>query len=94
MLERTSPAGLLVGGAVLALSIPPVRRALRSAAVSITAGMLTLTERVQNMMATGREELEDLVVEAKMSQITKDTDDYPAMDDDRPFRPESGSDQS
>jgi hypothetical protein len=68
MMERTSPTGLILGGAVLALSIPTVRGLLRSAAVSIVAGTLTLSKRVQNIITSGREGLEDIVLEAKLSQ--------------------------
>lgn len=77
MIERTSPTGLIIGGAILALSIPTVRRALRSTAVSVVAGALTLSERIQNMVASGREGLEDVMIEAKMSQIAGDMEISP-----------------
>lgn len=69
-----SPVGLLIGGSLLVLSLPPVRRALRSAAVHAVAGVLILSERVQNMASSGREEIEDIVMEAKMSQFAGEID--------------------
>lgn len=81
IIERTSPTGLIIGGAVLALSLPPVRNLLRSTAVTAIAGALTLSERFQDMLASGRGEMEDIVLEAKMSQLSNsdvDNDDkYP-----------------
>lgn len=56
LLQRTSPAGLLLGGAAVALTIPPVRRGLRAAAVAATRGVLSITgeakHHLQQMQAT------------------------------------------
>lgn len=75
VIERTSPAGLIIGGAVIALSLPPVRNLLRSAAVTAVAGALTLSERAQNIIASGREGVKDILREAEMTQIARDIDD-------------------
>lgn len=64
-LKHSSPTMLIATGAALALTLPPVRRGLRSALVLTTRGLLRLTDQVQYLGATMKEELEDVVAEAR-----------------------------
>lgn len=65
ILERSSPAGLIVGGAALALTLPPVRRGLRATAVLATRGVLMVADKINYLGATLQETAEDLVAEAR-----------------------------
>lgn len=65
MIEGTTPAGLIVAGAVLAMASPPVRRGLRSAAVVATRGLLMAAGTLQGAMASMRGNMEEIAVEAK-----------------------------
>jgi hypothetical protein len=65
MLENTTPVGLILAGAVLAMASPPVRRGVRSAAVMATRGVLMAAGAVQTTVAAVREDLEDVVAEAQ-----------------------------
>lgn len=47
ILQRMSPLGWLAGGVVLALSFPAVRKRLRSAVVTATAGVMSATDPVK-----------------------------------------------
>jgi methyl-accepting chemotaxis protein len=68
LLERTSPLGLLAAGAVLAVSLPPVRKGLRCAAVVTTRGVLGALDYAQELAANVREQAEDLVAEARSGE--------------------------
>lgn len=65
MLERSSPAALLIGGAALALTVPTVRRGLRATAVLATRGVLTVADRVRDLGTTVQDTAESLVAEAR-----------------------------
>ncbi len=57
-LSRTSPLALIAGGVIVALSVPCVKRGLRSAAVTATASMLSISENL-------REGVGSIIAEAK-----------------------------
>lgn len=65
ILERSTPAGLIVGGAALALTLPPVRRGLRATAVLATRGVLMIADKVNYLGASLQETAEDLIAEAR-----------------------------
>lgn len=67
-LQRMSPVGLLLAGTVLALSIPPVRKGIRSAAVMTTRSILMAAGAVQHTGSAIREEVMDIVAEAKETE--------------------------
>lgn len=67
MIQRTSPAGLILLGAGLALTLPPVRRGLRSSAVAAIRGVMTVSESVQETLSGMREGMENIVSEARGS---------------------------
>lgn len=50
---------------MLAVAFPPVRKTLRGAAVMATRGVLTATDAVKNSTAMMREELNEMMVEAR-----------------------------
>lgn len=60
LLSRTSPMLLLATGAAAALSLPPVRRRLRSAAVTATKGALVVADRVKDIRGKMREKVENV----------------------------------
>lgn len=72
VLERISPLGLIIGGASLALSIPPLRKGLRKVAVMAVGGVMMVADQVQSLMARGREEAKDIIAEASMSDLEDD----------------------
>lgn len=65
MLQRTSPAGLILLGAGLALAMPPVRRGLRSTAVAAIRGAMTVSESIQETFSGLREGMDDIMTEAR-----------------------------
>lgn len=65
LLQRMSPVGLLFAGTALALSLPPVRRGIRSAAVMTTRGILMAASAVQHTGSAIREEIKDIMAEAR-----------------------------
>ncbi|QDR82384.1 hypothetical protein [Sporomusa termitida] len=65
ILTRSAPALLLAGGAALVLTLPPVRRGLRMAAVQATKGALIVGDEVKNLTAKLRDKASDIVVEAR-----------------------------
>ena len=73
VLTRSSPTMLIATGAALALALPPVRKGLRSAAILTTRGFLNITDQIQHIGTTMKEELEDFVAEARES-TTQPTD--------------------
>lgn len=48
ILKTTSPAGLIIGGTVLALSLPVIRKGLRCLAVTTARGVYSLVEDARN----------------------------------------------
>jgi hypothetical protein len=65
MLQGASPAGLLVGGTVMFLGFPVLRKGLRTLAVVVTRGVLSITDKAKEITAVSRESMEDIVREAK-----------------------------
>lgn len=65
VVEVSSPAGLIVAGAMLAVAFPPVRKTLRGAAVMATRGVLKAADAVKDSTAMIREGLKDMVAEAR-----------------------------
>jgi ubiquinone biosynthesis protein COQ9 len=62
---RLSPYSLAFAGAALAISLPPVRKGLRMAAVLATRSILTMTDTIRHTGAIIREEMENIVAEAR-----------------------------
>ncbi|WP_371380376.1 hypothetical protein [Sporomusa aerivorans] len=56
ILQLLSPLGWIAGGVVLALSFPAVRKRLRSAAVAATAGVMSATDNIGDMVRDKEEE--------------------------------------
>ena len=67
LLSRSSPALLLAGGAVLALTLTPVRQGLRLAAVQATKGALLVGEGVTSVTTKLKSEAAGIVAEARDS---------------------------
>ncbi|WP_371377925.1 hypothetical protein [Sporomusa aerivorans] len=68
VLAQASPVMLVATGAALALALPPVRKGLRSAAILATRGILNISDQVQHTGAAIKEEVEDIVAEAREIQ--------------------------
>jgi hypothetical protein len=68
LLRRSSPFGIILGGAVLALAIPPVRQGFRTVAVAATRGILSITDEAKKITSTSRENMRDIISEAKDSE--------------------------
>lgn len=66
LLQRVTPAGLILTGATLALTLPPVRNGLRGAAVLTAKGVLMVADEIRSAGAHLKEEVEDIVAEARM----------------------------
>lgn len=81
MIENTTPTGLIIAGAVLAVASPPVRRGLRSAAVMATRGVLMAAGTVQGAMASMRGNMREVMDEARQPMES---------DFDEPVRERSG----
>jgi hypothetical protein len=65
MLQRTSPWGLIAAGVALAVTLPPVRKGLRCAAIVTTRGILTVADQAREFAANLQEQAEDIVAEAR-----------------------------
>jgi hypothetical protein len=65
LLRRSSPFGIILGGAVLALAIPPVRKGFRTVAVAATRGILSITDEAKKITSTSHENMRDIISEAK-----------------------------
>lgn len=68
VLTRTSPLGLAVGGAAIALSIPAVRKGLRRTTVIALSGIITATDEAKRLSIQSRQKLHALVDEAKNAE--------------------------
>lgn len=68
LISRSSPVLLLAGGAVLALTLTPVRQGLRAVAVQATKGALVVGEGVKNVTARLQAEAAGIVAEARESE--------------------------
>jgi hypothetical protein len=75
IISRSSPALLLAGGAVLALTLVPVRHGLRTVAVKATKGALIVGDGVKNLTAKLRAEATDIVAEARQTSQCSCSDD-------------------
>jgi hypothetical protein len=64
-IHRMSPVGLVAGTVALALVVPPVRRGLRSIAVTAAGGVLSVTDEAKKLIGQSREGVQDIVSEAK-----------------------------
>jgi len=67
LLSRTSPVGIILGGTALALTVPPLRRGLRTVAVLATRGVLSISDEAKRVTKISRENMEDMINEAKDS---------------------------
>jgi hypothetical protein len=65
LLRRSSPFGIILGGAALVLAIPPVRQGFRTVAVAATRGILSITDEAKRITSTSRENMKDIISEAK-----------------------------
>ncbi|TWH49228.1 hypothetical protein [Sporomusa sp. KB1] len=70
MLSRTTPAGLILTGAAIALATPVVRRGLRSTALLATKGVLAITDQTKGVIARFKEDAEDFMAEARTTEQT------------------------
>ncbi|SMC99712.1 hypothetical protein [Sporomusa malonica] len=68
MLARTTPTGLILTGATLAIALPIVRRGLRSTALLATKGVLAITDQTKGVIARFKEDAEDFMAEARTTQ--------------------------
>lgn len=68
MLARTTPTGLILTGAAIALTMPIVRRGLRATALLATKGVLTITDQAKGAIAKIKENAEDFVAEARTEE--------------------------
>jgi hypothetical protein len=69
-IEKTSPLGLFVAGAAVAMAVPSLKQTVRSAAVSTTRGVLQLSAAGAEVGQEMRESWEDIVAEAKSRKST------------------------
>ena len=69
ILRRSSPFGIILGGTVLALAIPPVRQGFRTVAVAATRGILSITDEAKKITSASRENMKDMISEAKDSEM-------------------------
>ena len=65
IISGTSPVLLAATGAVIALTFPPVRRTIRSAAVLATKGVLIASDELRHATNRIRENAESIVQEAR-----------------------------
>jgi hypothetical protein len=65
LLSKTSPTALLITGAALTLSFPPIRHGLRSAAVLAARGILSITDEMKNHSGKLKEGMNNIVAEAR-----------------------------
>ncbi|BBB92646.1 MAG TPA: hypothetical protein PKA28_03545 [Methylomusa anaerophila] len=89
MIERSHPATLVMAGAALALTFPPTRNLLRSAAVAVASGVIGTIEQIRGAGARFVEEVEDIVAEAKERT---ETQVYSSLTEDEDHEPGSGED--
>jgi len=68
ILARTTPAGLILTGAAVALASPMVRRGLRSTVLLATKGVLAITDQTKGVIARVKEDAEDFVAEARATE--------------------------
>ncbi|QJW48651.1 hypothetical protein HA075_25210 [bacterium BFN5] len=73
VLTRTSPLGLAVGGAAIALSIPAVRKGLRRTTVIALSGIITATDEAKRLSIQYRQKLHALIDEAKNTEDGKNS---------------------
>lgn len=65
MLQGASPVGVLVGGTVLFLGLPLLRKGLRCAAVLTARAIYSVTDEAKKVTSASRESMEDIISEAK-----------------------------
>ncbi|MEG6585452.1 hypothetical protein [Dendrosporobacter sp. 1207_IL3150] len=53
VIKNASPAGLIVGGAVLAISLPIVRKGLRCLAVATASNLYSIVEEAKKIDISG-----------------------------------------
>lgn len=73
VLTRTSPLGLAVGGAAIALSIPAIRKGLRRTTVIALGGIITATDEAKRLSIQSRQKLHALIDEAKNTEDGKNS---------------------
>jgi hypothetical protein len=65
IISRSNPVLLVATGAAIALSLPPVRKGLWSAAIFATRSLIKAKEELQSLGSRLQEEAEKLVAEAR-----------------------------
>ncbi|MEG6585453.1 hypothetical protein [Dendrosporobacter sp. 1207_IL3150] len=65
ILTRTSPLGLIIGGAAIALAIPTVRKGLRAGAVLAVRGVLSVSEEAKRISTKSRHTMQSMMAEAQ-----------------------------
>lgn len=68
IIEQTTPAGIIITGAAVALAVPRVRHSFRSAAVLVAGGILQATDQVKSTLAHTKEKMNDFMAEAQDKQ--------------------------
>ncbi len=68
LLSRSSPVLLFVTGAAAALSFPPVRHGIRSAAVMTTKGVLVVADKVKAIGEKMREKVENVATRSGIEE--------------------------
>jgi hypothetical protein len=72
--KRSSPAGIILGGAALVLAVPPVRQGLRAVTVAVVRGILSISAEAKKVTTASRESLEGIISEAKNSDTSYASD--------------------
>jgi|GEM_PF-2273310 len=65
LLKRTSPVGIILGGAALAMTVPPIRQGLRTVAVAAVRGIVSITDEAKRVTSDSSEDMDDIIKEAK-----------------------------
>lgn len=76
LIERTTPAGIIFTGAALALAFPPVRRSLRTVAVTAVGGVLTIADEAKNIVMQPQKTAKDIISEAQSDDCCPSCSDF------------------
>lgn len=68
ILSRSSPLLLVASGAALALTFPPIRRGLRTAAVKATKGVLIVSDQIKDVTTKMRAGASDMAAEERQAR--------------------------
>lgn len=76
MFTRTSPTGLILGGAALALTISPVRQGLRAASVLAIRGVLSISDEAKRFTNASRQSMQDIIEEVQADDCCPTCDEF------------------